>query len=548
MSRVRANLHELSPSEKRINFLAPHLKRWPRGTPLIELIDVHKHFGDLHLLRGINLTVYAGETFIIAGQSGSGKSVLLKMLNGLVTPDQGVVKLFGKALHLMSAQEQIMLRKRCTMVFQNYALIDSMTVAENISFPLQQGSELSPHEIKKLVDELLELLELPNTGSLLPSSLSGGMKKRVALARAVISNPEMVLFDEPTTGLDPVMIEFVDELIAKTQRLYGITSVLISHDMTSNRRLADRMAILDEGKIVAEGSFDEIVHSDHASVKEFMANAVTERMAKEHHSPPSLTPSLSATVLQNPTKIAARCLDLRKSFGDREILKGISLTIPQNKITVIIGGSGSGKSVLVKHIIGLFQPTSGEIHVLGRDLSDGDQEVLRATQREVGVLFQGAALFDSMNVRDNLAFPLIEGRRIPLKRALPMVKEIAQKLSVYELLDRFPDEISNGERKRVGLARALITQPKIMIYDEPTTGQDPIMMKKVDDMIVEAAELFDMTSIVISHDMSSAFRIADQIVMIYHGEMLACGTPDEVKACLDPRVQRFIYAGSKSND
>lgn len=527
----------------RVNLLAPSVRRWPKGAPIIELIDVYKSFGALDLLKGVSLTVYAGETFIIAGQSGSGKSVLLKMLNGLVTPDRGVVKLFGKPLHEMNAQEQIMLRRRCTMVFQNYALIDSMTVAENISFPLAQGSQLSPVKIRALVDELLELLELSGTGELLPSSLSGGMKKRVALARAVVSNPEMVLFDEPTTGLDPVMIEFVDELIAKTQRLYGITSVLISHDMTSNRRLADRMAILDEGQIVAEGSFDEVAQSAHPSVKEFMASAVTERMGR---SGAPLAVSETPSTLRN-LEAVARCVGLRKSFGAREILKGITLSIPKNKITVIIGGSGSGKSVLVKHIIGLFQPTEGEVHVLGRDLTSGDKHVLRETQREVGVLFQGAALFDSMSVRENLAFPLVEGRRSSVARAMPLVEDIARKISVFELLDRFPDEISNGERKRVGLARALITKPKIMIYDEPTTGQDPIMMQRVDDMIVEAAELFDMTSIVISHDMSSAFRIADQIVMIYQGEMLACGSPDEVKACADPRVQRFIYAGAKSS-
>ena len=529
---------------QRLNLLAPELKRWPAGAPIIELIDVHKRFGELHLLRGVNLSVRAGETFIIAGQSGSGKSVLLKMMNGLMSPDQGVVKLFGQPLHEMSAAAQITLRRRCTMVFQNYALIDSMTVAQNISFPLTQGSALSPERVDQLVRELLELLELPDTAQLLPSSLSGGMKKRVALARAVISNPEVVLFDEPTTGLDPVMIEFVDELIAKTQRLYGITSVLISHDMASNRRLADRMAILDEGQIVAQGSFEEVTHSEHPAVQAFMASAVTERMGRAPRGEERafLEPAVSA-LAEAPS--AARCLGLRKSFGEREILKGITLSIPKDKITVIIGGSGSGKSVLVKHIIGLFQPTAGEVHVLGRDLSHGDKELLRTTQREVGVLFQGAALFDSMSVRDNLAFPLIEGRKMPPKQAAPLVAEIARKLSIDEILDRFPDEISNGERKRVGLARALITRPKIMIYDEPTTGQDPIMMRKVDEMIVEAASLFNMTSIVISHDMGSAFKIADQIVMIYQGELLACGSPEEVKACQDPRVQRFIYAGAK---
>ncbi len=536
---------------------------------MVELRGVHKRFGDLHLLRGLDLTLYAGETFVIAGESGSGKSVLLKMMNGLVTPDEGEVRLFGQPLAALSEGERTALRRRCTMVFQSYALIDSMTVAENIAFPLAQGSGLPPAEISRLVDELLTLLELPGTAGLLPASLSGGMRKRVALARAVISNPEVVLFDEPTTGLDPVMIEFVDALIAKTQRLYGITSVIVSHDMTSNRRLADRVGILSGGVMAEVGAFDEVARSDRPAVRAFMSGAVTERMREggdaaqrargaayepaegasalaalsAERLPADLTPPPATSPTLAHLPVAARCVDLCKRFGDREVLKGVTLSIPQEKITVIIGGSGSGKSVLIKHIIGLLAPTSGEVEVLGRDLTHANADALRATQREVGVLFQGAALFDSMTVAENIAFPLEEGRRVPRREARARAAEIAERLSVAHLLRRYPDEISNGERKRVGLARALVTHPRIMIYDEPTTGQDPIMMRRVDDMIVEAAELFHMTSIVISHDMASTFRVADQVVMVYQGALLACGTPEEVRASRDPRVRKFIYAG-----
>ena len=353
--------------------------------------------------------------------------------------------------------------------------------------------------------------------------------------------------------------------------------MLVSHDMTSNRRLADRMGILSGGVIAEVGSFDEVARSDQPAVRAFMSSAVTERMreaqgeaqerAEEERAeeerveeeieegasalaalsaeaiPADLPPppAVSPTLAHLPS--AARCVELRKTFGDREVLKGITLSIPQEKITFIIGGSGSGKSVLVKHIIGLLTPTSGEVEVLGRDLTGANAEAVRATQREVGVLFQGAALFDSMTVAENIAFPLEEGRRVPRREARARAAEIAERLSVGHLLGRYPDEISNGERKRVGLARALVTHPRIMIYDEPTTGQDPIMMRRVDDMIVEAASLFHMTSIVISHDMASTFRVADQVVMVYQGELLACGTPDEVRASRDPRVRKFIYAG-----
>lgn len=531
-----------SQPETRINLLAPQITRWPNDQPIIELRKVSKSFGQHEVIRELDLKIMPGLTTVIAGESGSGKSVLLKMMNGLILPDEGEVYLFGQALTQINETVRTELRKRCTMVFQNYALIDSLTVRDNIAFPLVQNTSLPKSQVYDLVYDLLELLELSGTGDLLPSSLSGGMKKRVALARAVISNPELVLFDEPTTGLDPVMIEFVDSLIAKTQKNFGITSVMISHDMASNQRLAHHIAILVDGKIADQGSFWDIHNSKVPAVKNFMDSAVTERMQREVNS--QLTSQeLESQSINAHRRYVAQLKNIHKSFADRDILKGISLQISQNKILVIIGGSGSGKSVLVKHIIGLFQPTSGEVEVLGYNITDGSRDKLREIQSQIGVLFQGAALFDSMSVKDNIAFPLIEGRRIPAKQVDPLVVEIAQKMSVDHLLEKWPAAISNGERKRVALARALITQPKIMIYDEPTTGQDPIMMRKVDDMIVEAAQLFNMTSIVISHDMGSTFRIADEIAMIYHGELLVHGTPEQVRRCADPRVQSFIFAG-----
>jgi ABC-type transporter Mla maintaining outer membrane lipid asymmetry ATPase subunit MlaF len=543
MSDSRSQNVRTSVTQERVNLLAPQQPRWPKDKPIIELQGVWKRFGDRDVIQGLDLTIMPGITTVIAGESGSGKSVLLKMMNGLILPDQGEVYLFGQALTQVNEAQRTELRKRCTMVFQNYALIDSMTVRDNIAFPLTQNTSIPIVNIYGLVDELLELLELSGTGFLLPSSLSGGMKKRVALARAVISNPELVLFDEPTTGLDPIMIEFVDTLIAKTQKNYGISSVMISHDMASNQRLADHLAVLVDGQIADQGSFDAVKNSEVVSVRTFMDSAVTERMQRDMNAPHKPITHHEETRPELLHHYVAQLKKVHKSFGEREILKGISLSVSQNKILVIIGGSGSGKSVLVKHIIGLLQATSGEVEVLGHDITLGGRDKLREIQSQIGVLFQGAALFDSMSVKDNIAFPLIEGRRISSKKAQPLVIEIARKMSVDHLLDKWPDMISNGERKRVALARALITQPKIMIYDEPTTGQDPIMMRKVDDMIVEAAQMFEMTSIVISHDMGSTFRIADEIAMIYHGELLIHGTPDQVRLSLDPRVQSFIFAG-----
>lgn len=533
----------------RENLLLPGAARWPADEPVIVLRDVHKSFGDKHVLRGVDLEIKTGETTVIAGQSGSGKSVLLKMMNGLELPDRGTVTLFGQDIAEIGERARTELRKRCTMVFQNYALIDSLTVAQNIGFPLAENTDMKPKAIRERVRELLEMFELAHAIDQMPASLSGGMKKRVALARAVISNPEVVLFDEPTTGLDPIMIEFVDALIIKTQRQFAITSVIISHDMASNRRLADTMAILADGRIVESGPFTEVLESDHPAVREFVGNAVVQRMGRQdetgQHPVEQVAEQAEPEPIEDGVKVVARVEGLHKSFGDNHVLKGIDLEIPERRITVVIGGSGSGKSVLIKHIIGLMQPTKGKVEVFGLDLSTLDARTLtEKVQRRIGMLFQGAALFDSMTVRENIGFPLLEGRRQKRKAVAERVDEVAERLHVADILDRMPAAISNGQKKRVGLARALITRPEIMVYDEPTTGQDPIMMRRVDDMIVEAAEAFDITSIVISHDMLSTFRIADQIAMIYKGELAIAGPPDALRASSDPRVQAFIYAGA----
>lgn len=528
---------------QRPNLLLPGIERWPADQPVIELRGVSKSFGAHTVLRDVNLSIPTGKTTVISGESGSGKSVLLRLMNGLEMPDEGTVLLFGQDLKRLGERARTELRKRCTMVFQNYALIDSMDVAHNIAFPLLQNTRMKHGEIMHLVRDLLALLELPHAFDLMPASLSGGMKKRVALARAVISNPEVVLFDEPTTGLDPVMIHFVDELIRRTQREFEITSVIISHDMASNRGLADQMAMLAGGTIVQTGSFESITRSEVPEVVHFMANAVTERMARAE----TEGPALDLTV-RDPSPPVVEVVDVHRYFGSNYVLKGMSATIPEKRITVVIGGSGSGKSVLIKHIIGLMTPSKGTIKVFGEDLARLKPRDFQALRARIGMLFQGAALFDSLTVYENIAFPLVEGRGQRGKKVREAVEEVAERLKVKEVLRRLPHGISNGERKRVGLARALITRPDIMVYDEPTTGQDPIMMRRVDDMIVEAQEAFDITSIVISHDMLSTFRIADKIIFIHKGEIAAAGTPDQLKANPDPRVQAFIYAGSQEGD
>ncbi len=234
--------------------------------------------------------------------------------------------------------------------------------------------------------------------------------------------------------------------------------------------------------------------------------------------------------------------DLQKHFGSQHVLKGIDLDFERGKTNIVIGGSGQGKSVLMKHLMGLLQPDSGQIYVDGEDIVGLNDVAIAKVQRKFGMVFQYAALFDSLNVVENIAFPLTERYRLPRSEILDRVRDLLKRLDLTlpGIEQKFPAELSGGMRKRVGLARALIDRPEILLYDEPTTGLDPIATKNVDEMIRRTAEDFGVTSVVISHDMASTFRIADRIAMLYQGKIIACGTPAELLAAPHPKLREFV--------
>ncbi len=236
-------------------------------------------------------------------------------------------------------------------------------------------------------------------------------------------------------------------------------------------------------------------------------------------------------------------VDVWKSFGDNHVLKGINISIGEGETFVVLGGSGSGKTVLMKHVIGLFRPDRGRIVIDGVEISSLQGKALTEARQRFGMVFQGAALFDSMTVFDNVAFPLRERRGVRLSSA-DVRARVVEKLSVVDLgeevLNRWPSELSGGMRKRVALARALVSDPRIVLYDEPTTGLDPITTEYVDEMIVHAKQRLKITSMVISHDIASAFRVADRVGVLYDGHLAAVGTPAEVRSSQDPFVQRFL--------
>ncbi len=250
-----------------------------------------------------------------------------------------------------------------------------------------------------------------------------------------------------------------------------------------------------------------------------------------------------------PVDLAISVQGLRKSFDGREVLKGLTFDVPRGSVCVILGGSGMGKSVLMKHLIGLLMPDSGKVIIDGTDITTLGAMELKAVRGKFGMVFQQAALFDSMSNYDNVAFPLREHGKLKKKELDERVRHLMNLFSLDpdEVGPRSPSEISGGQRKRVGLARAVALEPSIVLYDEPTTGLDPITTDQVDEMILEAQDKLGVTSVVISHDIASAFNIADQILVVYKGEIVARGHQAEMLSSEHPFVQQFFATWRSKN-
>ncbi len=251
-------------------------------------------------------------------------------------------------------------------------------------------------------------------------------------------------------------------------------------------------------------------------------------------------------VLADPVHIRVR--DVHKYYGPHHVLKGLSFDIARAKTNVIIGPSGSGKTVLMRQLIRLEKPDSGQILVNNRDFVQLEGMELDAMRRTMGMVFQMSALFDSMSVFENVAFPLREHTKMSNKEIKERVMDRLESLGIGHAWNKSPAELSGGMQKRVAVARSLVLETDVLIYDEPTTGLDPITTCTVDELIAEAEEKFGVTSIVISHDMASVFRIADRITFMYFGEVQASGTPRELLESLNEPTMQFILASGVSRD
>jgi len=241
---------------------------------MIEFVDVYKYYNTRAVLKGVSMRIERGETFVIIGQSGTGKTVSLRHIAGLVDPDGGDVIIDGVKMNGAKRRVKTALREKMGVLFQSGALINWMTVGDNIALPLVEHRLHPPDEIEKIVAEKLHMLQLTDARDKMPADISGGMRKRAGLARSLVRNPEIILYDEPSSGLDPVMTSVIDQLIRRMQREYNITSVVVTHDMGSAYAIADRIAMLYQGEIIQCGTPDEIRNTENPIVRQFITGPI----------------------------------------------------------------------------------------------------------------------------------------------------------------------------------------------------------------------------------------------------------------------------------
>ena len=237
--------------------------------------------------------------------------------------------------------------------------------------------------------------------------------------------------------------------------------------------------------------------------------------------------------------------NLYKSFGENHVLRGLNLEIQKGETMAVLGASGSGKSVLLKHTIGLLKPDRGEVRIEGRDIASLPENALQAVREKIAMVFQAGALFDSLTVYENVAYPLHEHRDMPEEAVRARVRDTLGMVGLSGIEEKMPTDLSGGMRKRVALARAIALEPEAILYDEPTTGLDPIIANKINDLIMNMEKVLHVTSIIVTHDLVSAFKAADRIALIHEGRIAFVGTCDEVRRAADPTLLEFVTGGER---
>jgi peptide/nickel transport system ATP-binding protein len=529
--------------------------------PLLQVRDLSVTFGPNSAVNKLDLTISAGETLALVGESGCGKSATALGLIGLLPESgraSGSILFDGTELLTLPARERRALRgKALSMIFQEpmTSLNPVLSIGAQIVETLREHEALSKAAAWRRAVELLELVQIPEPhrrAADYPHELSGGQRQRVMIAMAVACKPRLLIADEPTTALDVTVQEHILSLLNALRRELSMALLLITHDLGVVAGHADRVAVMLAGQKVEEGAVDALfAHPRHAYTRGLLGASLN--LDNDSHYRTWTLPEIRHTrdddgnatfdvvarvkrdapiikIIAGPALLDVRNLRIeypqRHRSGTLTAVDGVSFDIARGETVGLVGESGCGKSTLSKAILRLVDVASGEVRWQGKDVAHMPEHALRPLRRQVQMVFQDpfASLNPRRSVRDILDTVLVVNGVHDASKRLARIADMIDRVGLPKnSLDRFPHEFSGGQRQRIGIARALVTQPDLLICDEPVSALDVSVQAQILNLLVELKQEFGLAYLFISHDLSVVRYIADRVLVMQHGKIVESG-------------------------